>query len=206
MTIATTQTSAAGVRRRLAAALSVTLVLGACGGEDHEFTGYRVEPVPEVGEVSLPDLTADEAEFAFRADPDTLLVVYFGYTNCPDFCPTTMSDVKLARQRLDDPDAVEVAMVTIDPERDLEVLADYVTSFAPEGHALGTDDFEALDRAAGSFGVSYEVAPAPDGSIEVSHTTSLYAVDDEGRLVMTWPFGVAIDELAADLEHLLAHA
>ena len=63
-----------------------------------------------------------------------------------------MSDVKLARQRLDDPDRVDAAMVTVDPGRDLDVLADYVTSFVPEAHALGTDDFAALDRAAGPFG------------------------------------------------------
>jgi protein SCO1/2 len=184
-------------------ALSLLLAIAACGGGEHDFAGYRVEPVPELSDVTLPDLTAGGTEFAMTADPGKLLVVYFGYTNCPDFCPTTMSDLKFARQRLDEPDDVQVAMVTIDPERDLGVLADYVTSFAPDGHALGTDDFDALDRAAAAFGVSYQVGPAPDGSIEVSHTTSLYAVDGDGRLVMTWPFGVEVDALSADLGELL---
>jgi protein SCO1/2 len=182
------------------------LAITACGGGEHDFAGYRVEPVPQVEDVTLPDLTAGGADFAMAADPGKLLVVYFGYTNCPDFCPTTMSDLKFARQRLDEPDDVQVAMVTVDPERDLDVLADYVTSFAPDGHALGTGDFDVLDKAAGSFGVSYQVGPAPDGSIEVSHTTSLYAVDDDGRLVMTWPFGVEVDALSADLAELLRDA
>jgi cytochrome oxidase Cu insertion factor (SCO1/SenC/PrrC family) len=76
----------------------------------------------------------------------------------------------------------------------------------PDAHALGTDDFEALDRAAASFGVSYEVKQAPDGETEVAHTTSLYAVDDAGRVVLTWPFGVTIDQLAGDFRQLLADA
>jgi protein SCO1/2 len=183
--------------------------LTACGGDDDdssELAGYRIEPVPEVAGVALPDLTDGGADFSFQADPGKLLVVYFGYTNCPDFCPSTMANVKLARQQLDDPDRVDVAMVTIDPGRDLDVLPAYVASFVPDAHALGTDDFERLDRAAAPFGVSYEVKQAADGEIEVSHTTSLYAVDDAGRVVLTWPFGVTIDQLAGDLAQLLADA
>lgn len=202
-----------GMERRrpslLRAALAVVglVTLAACGGEDsHDLTGYRIEPVPEVAHVALPDLTAGGEPFAFRADPGELLLVYFGYTNCPDFCPGTMSNVKLARQRIDDPERIDVAMVTIDPGRDIDVLPGYVRSFVPEAHALGTDDFAQLDVAAGAFGVSYQVTQAPDGEIEVSHTTSLYAVDDAGRVVLTWPFGVTIDELADDLEHLLDEA
>ncbi len=194
---------ARSIVRAASGVLAIAAVVG-CGGDDpHELVGYRSEPVPDVAGVTLPDLTAGGADFSFVAEPDRLLLVYFGYTNCPDFCPTTMSDVKLARQRLDDPERVDVAMVTVDPGRDLDVLADYVTSFVPEAHALGTDDFADLDRAAGPFGVSYEVREADDGAIEVAHTTLLYAVDDTGRVVLTWPFGVSIDDLAADLELLL---
>jgi protein SCO1/2 len=193
----------------VALAVAAAAVLAACGGDDaasSDLAGYRIEPVPEVADVALPDLTDGGAEFNFRAQPGNLLVVYFGYTNCPDFCPTTMANVKLARQRLDDPEQIEVAMVTIDPGRDLDILPAYVTSFVPDAHALGTDDFEALDRAAASFGVSYEVKQAPDGETEVAHTTSLYAVDDAGRVVLTWPFGVTIDQLAGDFRQLLADA
>jgi protein SCO1/2 len=117
-----------------------------------------------------------------------------------------MANVKVARQRLDDPEQVDVAMVTIDPGRDLEILPAYITSFVPDAHALGTSDFEMLDRAAAPFGVSYQVEQAADGEIEVAHTTSLYAVDDAGRVVLTWPFGVTIDELTGDFEQLLADA
>jgi protein SCO1/2 len=187
-------------------AVGACAALSACGGESHELVGYRTDEMTDVGDVSLPDLTEQGEPFAFVAEPGGLLLVYFGYTNCPDFCPTTMSDVELARERLDEPGRVGVAMVTVDPGRDLAVLPEYVTSFVPEAHALGTDDFEQLDRAAARFGVSYQVGEGADGAVEVAHSTLLYAVDDTGELVLTWPFGVSIDDLAADLELLLDDA
>jgi protein SCO1/2 len=197
------------VRRLAAAGLAALVLLVACGGgddADRELAGYRREPAPEVGGLALPDLTDDGAELPLRAEPGGLLVVYFGYTNCPDFCPTTLSDLRLATRRMSEEDAarIEVAMVTIDPDRDLPVLADYITSFFDDGHALGTTDAALLASVAAPFGVTYDVRTGDTGEIEVAHTTSLYAIDDTGRLVLTWQFGVPIDDLAADLTALLA--
>jgi len=192
------------IRRAIAGALALC-TLAACGGSARELAGYSVDPVPAVGAVALPDLTAGGADFPFVAKQDDLLVVYFGYTNCPDACPTTMSNVKLARQRLDDPGRVQVAMVSIDPDRDLDVLADYVTSFVADGHALGTAEQTALRKAADAFGVSYDVTTGADGKPEVAHTTLLYAIDDTGHVVLAWPLGVGIDDLAADFDQLLGH-
>jgi protein SCO1/2 len=194
-------------RAALAGLIAVASVAG-CGGAQRQFAGSRLEPLPVVGGFSLPDVANGGADFALRAAPGTLLVVYWGYTNCPDFCPTTMSDLKLARARLDAPERVEVAMVTVDPERDLALdpaRCDVPTSFVPEAHALGTDDGDRLAAAAAPFGVAYHVGDA-DGTdqAEVQHTTSLYAIDDTGALVLTWQFGVSIDDLAADLEQLLS--
>ena len=196
-----------GVRRRpvlacLMATIAV-LALASCGGEARQLAGYSVEPVPAVGDIALPDLSNDGAEFALRADTGKILVVYFGYTNCPDFCPNTMTNVKLARQQLDDPAKLEMAMVTVDPARDLGTLASYVTSFIPDAHALGTADDGELARAASAFGVSYDVSTDSNGEPEVAHTTLLYAVDDTGHVVLAWPFGVSIDDLAADIDQLL---
>ena len=184
-------------------AVFVTVAPAACGDEDRELAGYSVEPTPAVGDIVLPDLANDGDDFALRADPDKMLLVYFGYTTCPDYCPNTMSNVKLARQRLDDPADVDVAMVTVDPARDLDTLATYVTGFLPDGHALGTADDDELARAASAFGVSYDVSTDAGGDTEVAHTTLLYAVDDTGHVVLAWPFGVSIDDLAADIEQLL---
>jgi protein SCO1 len=179
------------------------LALASCGGESRQLVGYSVEPVPAVGDIALPDLGNDGAEFALRADAGKILLVYFGYTNCPDFCPNTMTNVKLARQQLDDPAELEMAMVTVDPARDLATLASYVTSFIPDAHALGTADDGELARAASAFGVSYDVSTDSNGEPEVAHTTLLYAVDDTGHVVLAWPFGVSIDDLAADIDQLL---
>jgi protein SCO1/2 len=192
--------------RLFATVVALALTVGACGAnEPRELAGFRREPAPVVGDLSLPDLTSAGREFAFRADPGELLVVYFGYTNCPDFCPTTLSDLRLATRRLDEGEAerIDVAMVTVDPDRDLPVLSDYITSFFDNGHALGTDDPALLARVSAPFGVQYDVGVAEDGEIEVAHTTLLYAVDEAGELALSWQFGLSIDDLAADLQTLL---
>ncbi|MAT07000.1 MAG: hypothetical protein CL424_18355 [Acidimicrobiaceae bacterium] len=194
-------------RRGLALAAAVmltTALVTACGGDEATLTGYQREPAPQVGEITLPDVATGD-EVALRADPGGLLVIYFGYTHCPDFCPTTLSDLRLALRRMDEADAarVDVAMVTVDPDRDLEVLPEYVGGFFPDGIALGTTDGAALATAAAPFGVTYDVSTDDDGEIEVAHSTALYAVDDQGELVLTWQFGVEIDDLKTDLEILL---
>jgi protein SCO1/2 len=118
-----------------------------------------------------------------------------------------MSDVRTAlRQLEDDADRVDVAMVTIDPDRDAAVLADYVGSFVEGGHALATDDAGDLRAVADPFGVSYLVDTNSGGEIEVSHSPQLYVVDDAGTLALTWQFGVPADDLADDLAQLLESA
>ncbi len=195
--------------RRALAAMAAAAVLVACGGSDRELVGMTREPAPQVDAVALPDVSADGAPFEFRAPADGLLVVYFGYTNCPDVCPTTMADLKVALADIgDDAERVEVAMVTVDPDRDTAVLADYIQSFFPDAHAIATDDQAALQSVAGPFGVSYEVRTAPNGEIEVGHSSNLFAVDDEGRLVLTWSVGggegtARADDLAGDIRQLL---
>lgn len=213
-------------RSHLFAAVAASCVgiaaLAGCGSTDPDAdasgelptTGYRRDPAPFVGDFELPDLSNDGTPFALRAAPGELLIIYFGYTNCPDFCPTTMSDLRIAQNRIaeerpDDADRISEAMITVDPQRDIPVLADYVASFFPDGHALGSDDPSALARVSEPFGVGYVVTPAAEsesGVVEVAHTTSLYAVDDEGQLVLTWQFGLSIDDLTADLLYLLDEA
>jgi protein SCO1/2 len=192
--------------KRIARLAATLLALAACGSEPHEFTGYRSEPAPQVGGTALPDLAHDGADFALRAQPDDLLLVYFGYTNCPDACPATLGDTAIAEQQieLDSPGAAEridVAMITVDPHRDLPVMADYVAAFHADGHALGTDDPAALRATAEAFGASYEV----DGA-DVGHSTHLYAVDDTGTVVMTWVWPTELPALTADLRELLEQA
>jgi len=195
------------IRSALTVAVAVVAIVAtAFGGDPPELTGYERDPAPHVGDLTLPDLSNDGADFALRADPGNLLALYFGYTNCPDYCPTTMFDLKNAKAQLDDEhaDRLEVAMVTVDPGRDIPVLDSYVNGFVQGGHALGTDDPAALAAAAAPFGASYDVSTNADGEIEVAHTTSVYVIDDQGTLVLTWPFGVAIEDLTTDMNILFA--
>src|SRR6056300_465909 len=190
--------------RRLLALVVATAAFAAlsAGCSTREFAGFVREPAPDVSALSLPDTSTGD-DLTLRARPGGLLMVYFGYTNCPDYCPTTMSELKIALRRAGDPTRVEVAMVTVDPDRDGPILADYVGSFFPGGRALVTDDDALLAQVAAPFGASYLVSTDDDGAIEVAHSTALYAVDDAGLLLMTWPFGIDIDEMAADIEDLL---
>jgi protein SCO1 len=96
-------------------------------------------------------------------------------------------------------------MVTIDPDRDRDVVADYIDSFVPGAHAVATDDDTLLQEVALAFGVSYQVTTRPNGDVDVSHSnTGLFAVDDTGTLLLTWPYGTSSDDIAGDLEQLLA--
>jgi protein SCO1/2 len=173
--------------------------------DDGQFAGYTREPVPSVRDVSLP--AADGTPVAMPASqPGGLRIVYFGYTSCPDVCPTTMSDLKRALATLpeDQRAKVQVDMVTIDPARDTaEKLPEYVTTFITDGTALRTDDQAALRAAADAFGADYSVEPGPDGEPEVKHTAELYAVDDAGNIVMIWPFGTTSKDIGEDLARLL---
>lgn len=186
-------------------------VLPACASGDDgplstgKLTGVVRDPAVKVADVTLPAL--DGTPQSLRADPGGLRLVYFGYTSCPDVCPTTMSDIKVALTDLPEDQArrVSVTMVTVDPERDTpEVLADYLDHFFDRFVALRTDDPDELRAAATAFGVQYEVEEhEPGASYEVAHSAVTYVVDDTGTVVVEWPFGFESTDMANDLQYLL---
>lgn len=112
-----------------------------------------------------------------------IVVLYFGYTNCPDVCPTTLSDLSDVLKRLGDrANDVRVLFVTVDPARDsLGTLNAYVRAFAPQIDGLrGSDD--AIARLARRYRITYSVAPATPGHpYEVMHSDSVFFFDREGR-------------------------
>lgn len=205
--------------RRAVLGTAAAMVLAACGSGDDAgadtvavdgdvLSGVVREPFPVVSGNPLPSLSDPGTEVDFAAETGGIKVVYFGFLNCPDVCPTTLADYTVARRKLDEvvPDAssrIETLMVTVDPNRDLDALHDYITSFVSSGVAAGTDDDAALRRAAEPFGVSYDVRELDDGTIEVDHSPFLYAVDDEGQLLISWQFGAKSDAMANDLRLLL---
>ncbi|MCP3856569.1 MAG: SCO family protein [Actinomycetia bacterium] len=186
--------------------IALALVASACGSDDPEpavLAGIQRIPLPDVGELALPTTTG--TDLAMQADEDGLLLVYFGYTSCPDVCPTTMSDIRMALRELgDDAERISVAMATVDPNRDTDDILDgYVKAFVDDGIALRTEDDSLLRASADVFGVTYSVAESEEGEIEVTHSGFLYAVDDQGLLQVTWPFGTPADDILSDLEILL---
>ncbi len=171
-----------------------------------ELAGIVRAPAPVVDATVVPSLTNPGDDVVFRAEPGGFKAVYFGYTNCPDVCPTTMADWAVTLRRLPEDLAAQVStvMVTVDPDRDNEILPGYVESFVADAEAAGTNDGAVLAAAAEPFGVSYDVTTNDEGEVEVSHSGFLYFVDDQGRLALTWPFGTSSSEMAADIEQLFA--
>lgn len=160
----------------------------------------------ELAEVVLPDESQGGAPFPLRAEDGHVLLVYFGYTNCPDVCPTTLSEVKRIRRDLGDDGArVDVAMVTVDPARDTpEVLTGYLGHFFDDAHALRTDDPATLAAATAAVGITVTTRPTTDpGFYTVDHTATLFAVDPAGVVVAEWPFGTPASSVEADLRNLL---
>jgi protein SCO1/2 len=183
----------------------VVLGLIVAGCSDPTLAGMVREPPPAVSEISLPDMAAGGEKFTTTAAPGGLLLVYFGYTNCPDICPTTMADLRKALTDLGDGvERIEVAMITVDPERDIpDRLVAYIQSFFDDGHALRTEDPAELRTAAEAFGVSYEVTTGESGVTEVAHSAFLFAVDATGHIVVQWPFGTTWQDIRDDLDKLL---
>ena len=131
------------------------------------------------------------------------VVIFFGFTHCPDICPTTLAETAAALKKLGaDADRVQVLFVTVDPERDTaEALSKYVTAFDPRFLGL-RGDAEATSRAAKEFKVFYEKRKSGD-SYSVDHSGQTYVIDPQGRLrLLVRPERLA-EDLPEDLRALL---
>jgi len=209
--------------RALAAGAAALLLVAGCGSDGSSadgasattatttpssLAGYVREPSLQVGDVALPDVSAGGAPMAMRPPEGELLLVYFGYTSCPDICPTTMSDIRVALESLPPElaERVSVAMVTVDPERDTdEVLSGYLEHFFDRAHPLRTDDPAELAAAAQAFTVQWEIEEhEPGEAYAVGHTSVTFVVDETGTVVVEWPFGVRSKDMASDLTLLLS--
>lgn len=188
----------------LVAVLASIVALGCSNGATKELLGY-VPPSPLfVGDVSVTEAESG-SPFSFRASKGELLVVYFGYTNCPDLCPATMVAVRNAKRKMGDRAArVDLAMVTVDPERDTAaILPRYLSSFSDRFHALVPSSPEELLAAEAAFQASSSITKKDDGTTEVAHSTVTYVVDETGTILVEWPFGTDAESMAHDLTILL---
>lgn len=132
------------------------------------------------------------------------VVLFFGYTHCPDVCPTTLGDLAQAMQRLGkDADRVQVLFITVDPERDKpELMAQYVPAFHPSFLGL-SGDAQATAQAAKAFYVAYLKQPTTSG-YNMDHSVGTFLVDPKGKVRLRAPLGQSADWLAEDIRLLLA--
>jgi protein SCO1/2 len=154
--------------------------------------------------LELPDVDGKERSLADWKGK--VVVVFFGYTQCPDVCPTTMAELAQIRQLLGaDAERLQTVFVTIDPERDTaEILKAYVANFGPGVTALrGNADQTAA--AAKEFKVFYAKVPGKTpGSYTMDHSAASFVFDPTGRVRLFVPYGGDPKVLAADLKQLLA--
>lgn len=131
------------------------------------------------------------------------VVLFFGYTHCPDVCVTTLADLAQVMQLLGkDADKVQVLFITVDPERDKpELLAQYAPAFHPSFLGL-YGDAQATAQAAKAFYVAYEKRPTASG-YNMDHTVGAFLVDPKGKVRLRAPLAQRTDWLADDIRLLL---
>ena len=136
-----------------------------------------------------------------------VVTVFFGFTHCPDACPTTMVEMAGVMKELGpDADRLQVLFVTVDPERDTQkVLSQYVPSFHPSFLGL-YGDAEATARAAKAFKIYYQKRPVEGAGYSVDHSAGTFVLDREGRVRLFAQYGLGGAAILHDVRLLLGGA
>jgi protein SCO1/2 len=183
--------------------LCLSLLLGGCSGPP-VFVSTDISAVPWGKDFSLTDHHGKPSRLAdFRGKA---VVLFFGYTQCPDVCPTTLSTMREAMKLLgEDAKRVQVLFVSVDPARDTPaLLAQYVPAFDPSFLGLHADE-NSIAATAKEFKVFYAKQPgSTPGSYSIDHSTGSYAFDPQGQLRLLLRHGETPANVAADLKLLLA--
>jgi len=180
--------------------LAVAALLGACG-EGPKFKSTDITGV-EYGKAL--ELTDQYGRLRHLEDwRGKVVVLFFGFTHCPDICPTTLADVANALKKLGpDADRVQVLFVTVDPERDTpKDLGNYVGAFDPRFLAL-RGDLAATQRVARDFKIFFEKRKQ-GASYTIDHSAQTYVIDPQGRLRLLVRHDRISEDLADDLRTLL---
>jgi protein SCO1 len=173
-------------------------------------------PKPEFKNIDITGSTAFGKDFSL-VDPDgkvrtladfkgKVVVMFFGYTQCPDICPTTLTEMQQVMTILGpQSDKVQVLFVTIDPARDTAaILKQYVPAFDPRFLGLRPADDASLEKVAQDFKIYYKKVPGiSPGSYTMDHTAGSYAFDPEGHLRLYIKHAQGPETLAHDLKELL---
>ena len=190
-------------RRHALISLIAAGALAACGERKPQFTAVDLTGADYAKDFQLPDTEGKVRSLQdFRGKA---VVVFFGFTQCPDVCPTTLAEIAQAKQLLG-PDGAKVQgiFITVDPERDTpEVLKAYMANFGPDFIALrGTPEQTAA--VAKDFKVYYKkVDGKTPGSYTMDHSAASFVYDPQGRLRLYARYGSGPQALANDLKQLL---
>ena len=173
-------------------------------------------PKPEFKNIDITGSTAFGKDFSLL-DPDgntrtladfkgKVVVMFFGYTQCPDICPTTLTEMQQVMTLLGPlSDKVQVLFVTVDPQRDTAaILKQYVPAFDPRFLGLRPVDDAALEKVAKDFKIYYKKVPGTSpGSYTMDHTAGSYAFDPQGHLRLYIKHAQGPETLAHDLKELM---
>lgn len=202
---ATAQGSLARVAVRAGKLLAMALLAGlaACsGGDTPSFKGTDITGTHLGRDLALTDQTGQARTLASYSGK--VQVYFFGFTQCPDVCPSALAEMAEVLKKLgSDAQHVQVALITVDPERDTqEVLQAYVSAFDPRFVALRGD--QAQTRAAAStFKAYYARAPQNDGNYSMDHTAAFYIFDRKGEARVLASPNLGVDALVHDIRALL---
>jgi protein SCO1 len=161
--------------------------------------------LPVGGEFSL--VGDDRSPFSLSSLRGKVVLVFFGYSSCPDACPTTLSKLAAVSRRLgEDRARVKTLYISVDPDRDTpEVLRADLQHFDLDVLGL-TGSKGAIDKVVALFGAAYEITPSPGSAAKysVAHTTWLYALDTHGRTRIRFPYEAKVDDIVGGIRALLA--
>lgn len=164
--------------------------------------GTVIEPPKPMPNFTLQSVDGPVSLSDFRGK---IVVLYFGYTSCPDVCPTTLANLRRALNDLGEKaDEVQVILVAVDWQKDTpERVASYLSAFHPDFVGLsGTQ--EQIDAVTKDFGIFYQINPPDEnGYYTVDHTATTLVLDREGGLILTWRYGMTADEFLEDLKVLV---
>ncbi|MEI6739802.1 MAG: SCO family protein [Gemmatimonadaceae bacterium] len=192
---------------------SALLALTACAPAGPS-RGVKLDPPRSVAAFTFRGPTG--APISTAPGPGQVAVIFFGYTHCPDVCPTTLADWQRTKARLGaKSEKVRFLFVSIDPERDTPAIAArYAARFDPSFIGLSGDaattsamlaafGASAARDAAPTSATASSTAPSATTGYLVSHSAQLFLVNDRGQIIAMYPFGLGWDALAGDLEDLL---
>ena len=187
---------------RLFWSIIICSALAGCDSAGPQFRSTDITGAPYGHTLELADHTGKPRRLEDWRGKAVVLV--FGFTHCPDVCPTTLADIALALKELgNDAERVQVLMVSVDPERDTpEALAKYVTAFDPRFVAL-RGDLDATRKVAQEFKVYFEKRKQGE-SYTVDHSAQSYVIDPQGKLRLLVRHDRIAQDLAPDLRALLS--